>query len=127
MARQRRCLGKGAQCLAHISKLHPKPSILKHQPNPTAQQHIKDLQVVREAETRNGSCSFKAVYFTSQLLPGKEVYCALRYCKVEEDGKDEDIFDNDESGSGDAVENQEGQLEEVEDEIDPAVFAACNV
>ncbi len=108
MARPCFCLGKGAQCLALISKLHPKPSILKHQPNPTAQQHIEDLQVVRVAETRCKSCSFKVVYFTSESLPGEEVYCNLQYCKVEEEGSAEDIFDNDESGSGGAVENQEG-------------------
>ncbi len=46
---------------------------------------------------------------------------------MEEEGPGEDIFDHDESGSGDAVENQQEQLEEVEDEIDPAVFAAYNV
>ncbi len=67
------------------------------------------------------------VFFTSKSLPGKEVYCALQYCKEDEEGPAEDIFDNDESGSGGAVENQEGQLEEVEDEIDPAISDACNV
>ncbi len=126
MACQHLCLVKGAQFLALISKLHPKPSILKHQPNPTAQQCIEDLQAVTVDETRCGSCLFKAVYFTSESLPGEEVYCALKYCKVKEEGPAEDIYDNDESGSEDAVENQEGRLEEVEDD-DPAIFAPCNV
>jgi len=126
---RRLCLGTGAQCSALVSKLHPKPAILRNIINPTAQQRVSDLSAVRVADITRGVCSYRAVFFTYPSIPGEEVHCAIRFCKVEEEGAVEGRFSNEELGihcPATKAEQDSPSEQEEQNGIDSSVFNAGN-
>jgi hypothetical protein len=85
--------GEGAQCSVLISCLHPKDRINKHIVNWTAVDRLHDLIAIRKENTTRRGRTYPAIFFTSESLPGEEVYCAVRYVKVTTAGRN--VWGND--------------------------------
>ncbi len=120
-------LGSGAKCWSLFSQLHPKPSLLAHCSNPEPRKKVTSLVATKiEAVTRQGR-TYQAVFFSSEEFPGEELFCALHYCHVFEEGPPENFFDaNEEDAEPGDVAPPAVPVEEVAVELDPAVFAAGN-
>ncbi len=121
---KKHCLGAGAKCWVLFDKLHPKPSLLAHCPNPEPQKKVDSLVATRmDTVTRQGQT---AIFFVSKEFPDEELYCALQYCHVIEQGPQDDLFKEFRPSAVVAASANESEHAGVEQNIDPAVFAFGN-
>ena len=68
---------EGARCSVLISRLHP---------NKANDQRLTDLKAVRVARTSRRGHVYNALFFTSESVPGVELFCASRYAVVVKKG-----------------------------------------
>ncbi len=119
-SRQRLRLGVEAKCSVLLSKLHPLAVVDAHIPNREAQKRLTDLIAVRIADATHSGRTLKSVFFTSPMIPNKELYCSKKFCTVLEEGPEDLLFD------GEVQEPSNVEEEQAPTEIDGAVFRAGN-
>ena len=85
-------LGEGARCSVLVKNLRPTREVTQRILNPAPRQRVTDLVAVRRGNITRGGLTYEAVYFTSPLFPGLELYAARRFTIVTHEGHGDRIW-----------------------------------
>jgi hypothetical protein len=93
-------LGIGATCSVGVRYLHPKRLLKERFSSTTPKQRISGLLSLRKESKKLNGKNQCCIVFRHDYYPNIELFCQERWCKVDQEGPENSLFDSSEEGDG---------------------------
>jgi hypothetical protein len=96
---EKRRLGSGAAVRILLKYLHPKLKVQECFPNAPANQRLEEFRVLRLGTKVISRVERVVVFVTHDVFQNNEMYCAIRYAHVTEEGPEASLFATNDAGN----------------------------